>query len=51
MPGDAVVKLRPLRVCQRYRVRFQAFPDRIQQLGLLRWGEVFDLVPQIAHIF
>jgi hypothetical protein len=27
MPSDTAIKLRPLRVCQRYCVRFQAFPD------------------------
>ena len=38
MPSDAVIKLRPLRIRQRYRVRLQALPDRIQQFRLLRSG-------------
>ena len=40
-PSDAVVKLRPLRIRQRYRVRFQALPDRIQQFRLLRSGQAY----------
>jgi hypothetical protein len=47
MPSNAVVKLRPLRVCQRYRIRFQALPDRIQQLCFLRRREAIDLASQM----
>src|SRR5271166_2956637 len=39
MPSDAVIELRPLRIRQRCRVRFQAFPDGIEQFCLLRRGE------------
>jgi len=49
MPSNAVIKLRPLRIRQRYCVRFQTFPDRIQQLCLLRSGEAVYLASQIAH--
>ena len=49
MPGDSVIKLRPLRIRQRYRVRFQALPDRIQQFCLLRCGQAIDLASQIVH--
>jgi hypothetical protein len=49
MPGDAVIKLGPLRIGQRCRVRFQAFPDSIEQVGLLRCGEAVDLASKIAH--
>jgi hypothetical protein len=49
MPGDAVIELRPLRIRQRCRVRFQALPDRIQQFGLLRGGQAIDLASQIVH--
>src|SRR5579863_885640 len=49
MPSDAVIKLRPLRVCQRHCVRFQAFPDCVQQLRLLRRREAVNLLSQIAH--
>jgi hypothetical protein len=49
MPGDAVIKLGPLRIGQRCRVRFQAFPDCIEQVGLLRCGEAVDLASKIAH--
>lgn len=51
MPSDAVIKLRPLRIRQRCRVRFQVFPDRIQQFCLLCMGEAIYLVSQIAHMF
>jgi hypothetical protein len=50
MPGDAVVKLRPLRIRQGCGIRFQAFPDRIQQVGLLRCREVVDLASQVVHM-
>jgi len=50
MPGYAVVKLRPLRVCQQYRVHFQTFPDRIQQFGFLRRREAVNLVSKLAYI-
>src|SRR5260370_23047104 len=50
MPSNAVIELRPLRIRQRYRVRFQAFPDRVQQFCLLRNGEAIYLASQIAHI-
>ena len=50
MPGDAVVKLRALRISQGCRVRFQAFPDRIEQFRLLRRGEAFYLASQVAHM-
>jgi hypothetical protein len=49
MPSDAVIKLRPLRIRQRCRVRFQAFPDGIEQFCLLRRRETIDLGLQIAH--
>ena len=49
MPGDSVIKLRPLRIRQRYRVRFQALPDRIEQFCLLRSGQAIDLASQIVH--
>jgi hypothetical protein len=49
MPGDAVIKLCPLRVRQRQRVGFQAFPDGIQQFRLFRSGEAIYLTSQIAH--
>ncbi len=49
MPTDSVIKLRPLRIRQRYRVRFQALPDRIQQFRLLRSGQAIDLASQIVH--
>ena len=51
MPSDAVLKLRPLRIRQRCRVRFQALPDRIQQFCLLGWGQAIDLASQIVHTF
>jgi hypothetical protein len=50
MAGDAVVKLRPLRIRQRCGVRLQAFPERIEQFCLLRGGEAVDLASQIAHM-
>jgi len=49
MPSDSVIKLRPLRIRQRYRVCFQALPDRIQQFCLLRSGQAIDLASQIVH--
>jgi hypothetical protein len=49
MALDAVIKFRPLRVGQRYRVRFQALPNRIQQFCFLRWGEIVYLASKIAH--
>ena len=49
MPGGSVIQLRSLSIRQRYRVRFQAFPDCIQQLRLLRSGHAIDLASQIAH--
>ena len=50
MPSDAVIKLRPLRIRQGQRVRFQAFPDSIEQFCLLRSGEAIYLASQIAHM-
>ena len=50
MPSNAVIKFGPLGTRQRYCVRFQAFPNRIQQLCLLRSGEAIDLASQIAHM-
>jgi len=50
MPSNAVIKLRALRIRQRYCVRFQAFPDCIEQFCLLRRGEAVDLASQIAHM-
>ena len=50
MPSDAVIELRPLRIRQRYCVRFQAFPDCIEQFCLLCRGEAVDLASQIAHM-
>ncbi len=47
--SDAVIKLCPLRIRQGSRVRFQAFPDRIQQFCLLRSGETVYPMSQIAH--
>ena len=49
MPSDSVIKLGPLSIRQRYRVRFQALPDRIQQFRLLRRGQTSDLASQIVH--
>jgi len=49
MPSDAVLKLRPLRIRQRCSVRFQAFPDGVQQFCLLRRREAIYLASQIAH--
>src|ERR1700690_1646868 len=49
MPGDSVIKLRPLRIRQRCRVRFQALPDRIRQYCLLGGGQPIDLASQIVH--
>ncbi len=49
MSSDSVIKLRSLRIRQRYCVRFQALPDRIQQFCLLRGGQAIDLASQIAH--
>jgi hypothetical protein len=49
MPGDAMIKLRALRIGQRCGVRFQAFPDRVEEFCLLRRGEAFYLASQIAH--
>ena len=39
-----------MRVCERYRVRFQVFPHLIQQFSFFRSGEAVDLVAQIAHM-
>lgn len=50
MPGDAMIQLGALRFRQRGGVRFQAFPDRIEQFRLLRRGEAFDLASQIIHM-
>jgi hypothetical protein len=49
MASDAVIKLRPLRIRQACRVRFQAFPNRIQEFCLLSSGESLNLSSQIAH--
>src|SRR5579863_7613399 len=49
MPSDAVIKLRPLRVCQRYCVRFQTFPYCVQQFLLLSRREAVYLLSQITH--
>lgn len=50
MPGGPVIELGALRVRERYRVRFQAFPDCIQQLRFLCSGKAVDLVAQVAHM-
>jgi len=50
MPGDAVIELRALRIGQRCRIRLEAFPDRIEQFGLLRRGETFYLPSQVARM-
>jgi hypothetical protein len=50
MPGDPVIQLGALRVGERCRVRFQAFPHGIQQLRFLGGGEVAYLLKQIAHM-
>jgi len=50
MAGDPVIKLRALRIRQQCGVRFQAFPDRIEQFCLLRGGQAFYLASQVAHI-
>jgi len=50
MPGDSVIELRPLRFGQGHRVRFEALPHRIQQLGLLGWREAVDLASQMVHL-
>jgi hypothetical protein len=34
VPSDSVIQFVPLRIRQRYSVRFQALPDRVQQLCL-----------------
>src|ERR1700676_1966940 len=49
MSSDAVIKLRPLRIRQAGRVRFQAFPNRVQEFCLLSSGETLYLISQIAH--
>ena len=49
MPRNSEIKLRPLRIRQRRRIRFQALPDRIQQFRLLRSGQAINLASQIAH--
>ena len=49
MPLDAAIQLRALRVRQRQGVGFQAFPNCIQQFGLLSGGEICYLVSKIAH--
>ena len=49
MSSDAVIKLRPLRIRQACRVRFQAFPNRVQEFCLLSSGETLYLISQIAH--
>ena len=51
MPSDTVIQFRPLRIRQRQSVRFQALPDRIQQLRLLRRGQAIDLASQVTHTF
>jgi len=50
MPGDAEIQLPALRIGQGCGVRFQAFPDCIEQFCLLRRGEPFYLASQVAHM-
>ena len=49
MPRDAGVKLGAL--CLRYSeaIRFEALPNRIQQIHFFGSGEAFDLISQVAH--
>ena len=49
MPLDAMIELRALRVRQRQRIGFQAFPHYIQQLGFFGSRQIFYFVSQIAH--
>jgi hypothetical protein len=49
VPSNAVIKLCGLRIRQGCRVRFQAFPYRIEQFSLLGRGEAIYLCSQIAH--
>ena len=49
VPSDSVIKLVPLRIRQRYRVRFQALPDRVQQLCLFGRREAVNLASQMVH--
>ena len=44
MPSDSVIQFGALLVRKRYSVRFQAFPDCIQQLSLLCKGEAIYLL-------
>lgn len=49
MASDATVQLSALCVGEGCRVCFEAFPDRIEQLGFFGRGKAADLIPQIAH--
>jgi len=49
MPGDSVINFRSLRIGQRCCISFEALPDRIQQLCLLRSGQAIDLASQVVH--
>ena len=49
MAFDATIKFRALRFCQRQRVRFQAFPHRIQEVSLLLGRKGLHLISQVAH--
>ena len=48
MPFDARIELGPLCVSQGCRVRFEAFPNGIQQIRLLGRREVFNLISKSA---
>ena len=50
MPRDSVIQLGALRVRERYRVRFEAFPDCIQQFCFLGRGQGVYLLSQIVHM-
>jgi hypothetical protein len=50
MPRDAIVELRALCIRQGCGVRFQAFPDCIEEFCLLRRGEAFYLASRVAHM-
>lgn len=50
MPSQAVIQLGALRVRERYRACFQAFPCLIQQVCFLCSRKAVELVAQIAYM-
>ena len=50
MASDPVIKLGPLGVRQGCGIRFQAFPERVEQFCLLHGGEALYLASQVAHM-